>query len=152
MIPLLECVDSTFYVTFVKGQERSKVFIYDKVSDTFTATARAAGRASVTVGVSVTDFGIEELPGVVTVSNAGHVFATRLVEGRLNVADTPRLEFYREFQGVSSRVASISKAGYLYAQKFRESDSIPVTDDQVELYSLFAIAPNEVVATRFIEG
>jgi len=123
--------EPVFYVQFVRGKESLKVFDYNPLTRAFTATSFAAGRASITQGVSLTTVFIgSDL--AMAVDSAGLVNVEKLSEK--TKVESPRVEFYRRVGGISKLLAMLS-ANWLVVKRLIELPTIPVTTDQFQFYS-----------------
>lgn len=130
-------LSSTFWIDYVDGARRTRVFNYDASTGLYTTLAAASGLCSIAV-VSLTMQFLIGATVVMTYTTAGAV-----VVGAYSYIPTPispRLEFMRFRGGSPQRLGSIDSGKTFSAADLYEA-VIPVGNDQFKFGANAALAP-----------
>jgi hypothetical protein len=140
--------DLTFFVNWVLGAANLTVFTYNRTTNAFTATANAAGRASLVVNPTDMRFSVSGTEAII-IDDAGLVTVTKLTE--FVDPTVPRLDFLIKLDSVPKRMTSIDENGSLWSPKFDE-EPVVNSDEQIRFFTLAAILwPKGFIANSFKE-
>jgi hypothetical protein len=143
------CLKPVFWIDWVNGHQRFRVFNY--ADGVYTLTAYAGGRAARQIGGDGTLTWKVNGSSAMNVTAAGLVVIGLLTNRLIDLAG-PRLEFFRQ-QSVPLRLAALDSSGTLWVRDASEKTAVNhSSNDQFLLLGNAAITPGGILANAFFEG